>query len=129
MLSPSLISNDFTVLSPLKRTLHQVEHEMKETPPCKRQYKDTIVEELQAMRLPNPCPLPTAFSPAVNLSIIQNEIIGNCKIKMMRESAAFFYGICPYPNPSEYLEMAKALCNKYPVLQDIHCTDGAYWVY
>uniref|UniRef100_A0A1X7T0V6 Uncharacterized protein n=1 Tax=Amphimedon queenslandica TaxID=400682 RepID=A0A1X7T0V6_AMPQE len=83
--------------------------------------------EMKAMRLPNPCPLPTAFSPAVHLSILQNDISGTCKLKMLRESASFFYGICPFPNPSEYLEMAKTLCNRYPLLQDTHCSNAAYW--
>ena len=114
----------FVELSPLKRLLSS--DEVSETPLKKEPPpKDETMVAMKTMRLPKPCPLPTAFSPAVHLSILQNEISGNCKLKMLRESASFFYGICPFPTPSEYLEMAKPLCDKYPLLQDIN---GAYWV-
>ena len=114
----------------IKRPLSSIDEANCKTPPLKKHLpKDETMVKMKAMRLPNPCPLPTAFSPAVHFSILQNDISGNCKLKMLRESASFFYGICPFPNPSEYLEMAKALCNKYPLLQDTHCSNAAYWVW
>ena len=92
--------------------------------PCKK--KDTDHGELQSKRLPNPCPIPPAFTPAVYNCIIKKEISGNLKYRMLRESASFYYGLCPDPTPSEYQEMAKSLCNKYPMLQVVNCTE--YWV-
>ena len=70
------------------------------------------------IRLPIPCPLPAAFSPAVQVAIQQNKLTGLLKLSMLRECSTFFQGICPRPKPFEYLEMSKFLCDKYPALRD-----------
>ena len=79
-------------------------------------------------RLPIPCPLPTAFSPKVEQAIGKDDIFG-IKLCLLRECADFFKGICPRPSSSEYNAMAIAVCDKYPVWQDINHKDGHYWVY
>lgn len=36
-----------------------------------------------------------------------------------------FYGLCPSPQPFQYLLMSRTLCDK---CQDIDANDGKYWV-
>ena len=91
--------------------------------------KTAKITELHTRRLPIPCPTPTAFSQVVHSALLQNDISGTIKLKrMLRESAAFFYGLCPVPKPSEYQEMSKSLCDKYPLLKDLDSPNGEYWV-
>ena len=60
--------------------------------------KTAKITELHTRQLPIPCPTPTAFSQVVHSALLQNDISGTIKLKMLRESAAFFYGLCPVPN-------------------------------
>ena len=39
--------------------------------------------------------------------------------------SAAFYGLCPSPQPFQYLLMSRTLCDK---CQDIDANDGKYWV-
>jgi hypothetical protein len=56
-----------------------------------------------------------------------NHLKGVLKLRMLRESAAFFSGHCPCPKSSEYDAMSQSLCDKYPLLKDIDANDGKYW--
>lgn len=85
-------------------------------------------KEMAGIRLPIPCPLPAAFSPAVQVAIQQNRLTGLLKLSMLRECSSFYQGICPRPKPFEYLEMSKSLCDKYPALRDEVSFNGEYWV-
>ncbi len=64
----------------------------------------------------------------VEKCISENELRGNVKLRMPRECAIFLYGICPHPSPTEYIEMAKSICDKYPMLKDVNPRNGQYWV-
>ena len=96
--------------------------EKQETPPSKKPPADAL------KRLPIPCPVPTVFSKHVETALHQNQLSGLVKLRMLRESAFFFFGFCPSPKPYEYLAMAKSLCDNYPQLKDIDVPDGMYWV-
>ena len=80
------------------------------------------------LRLPKPCPIPKAFTSIVESSIEANAIYGSTKLRMLRECAYFWYGVCPKPTATEYTEMAKTICDKYPNLKDISPRNGEYWV-
>lgn len=84
--------------------------------------------EIENRRLPIPCPFPEVFSKTIHAALAQNELTGTDKLRMLRESASFFYGICPVPKPVEYQEMARTLCDKYPTMKDLHAPNGEYWV-
>ena len=104
-------------MSPCKRELSL---ELSDSPPCKRKKNDD--GEARNKRLPNHCPVPLAFTTAVHACIKISKISGNLKYRMLCECASFYYGLCPEPTPSEYQEIAKTICNKYPMLQDMDCT-------
>lgn len=105
----------------------------------KRQKLETIeevVEELpqhklsvniKNLRLPDPCPLPTNFSEATIKAIQTGKLIGNLKLRLTREAASFYYGICPNPTSAEYTTKARTLCDNYPQLKDKDPTTD-YWV-
>uniref|UniRef100_A0A1X7TSD2 Uncharacterized protein n=1 Tax=Amphimedon queenslandica TaxID=400682 RepID=A0A1X7TSD2_AMPQE len=87
-----------------------------------------LSSDVDKKRLPIPCPLPTVFSKTVHMALTENKLGGTDKLRMLRESASFFYGICPVPKPAEYQDMSRALCDKYPSLKDLHAPNGEYWV-
>ena len=91
-------------------------------------WRKRLKQSPQALRLPKPCPMPSAFSAIVQSGIANQDITGNIKLRMLRECSMFMYGHCPNPTSVEYVEMAKALCDKYPQLQDINPKNGEYWV-
>ena len=104
-----------------------------ETISTKRQKFDLEVEKkhklqaIEQIRLPNPCPLPNNFSMVTTKAIENNTLKGNIRLRMTREAAAFYYGICPKPTPTEYTIMAKTLCDNYPQLKDKDPNKN-YWV-
>ena len=70
-------------------------------------------------RLPEPCPVPyNSFSPDVIEAIDKDQLKGIFKIRLIRQAADFYHGMCPRPNSTEYVDMAKTLCAKYPQLRD-----------
>lgn len=70
-------------------------------------------------RLPEPCPVPySSFSQDVIEAIEKGQVKGNFRVRLIRQAADFYYGMCPHPNHFEYVTMAKTLCNKYPQLCD-----------
>ena len=101
-----------------------------QTPPARKQLTVTssVVVQVDNMRLPVPCPLPTTFSKICEESLQSGQLIGKLKLRMLRESAQFYYGLCPKPTPAEYNAMAKTLCDKYVQLQDKQSVNGEYWV-
>ena len=88
--------------------------------------KSFITIETKGMRLPTPCPLPTVFTEDVAHAIANNNIKGIIKIRLERQAAAFYYGLCPWPKPTEYNTMAKAMCDKFPSLRSSKHEE--YWV-
>ena len=107
--------------------------------PCKRQKlekSDDVVEEppqhrvsvnIGNLHLPEPCPLPTNFTEATIKAIQNGKLTGNLRIRLTREAASFYYGICPKPTSAEYTIMAKTLCDGYPQLKDKD-PNSNYWV-
>ena len=81
---------------------------------------------MKGMRLPTPCPLPTVFTEDVAQAIAANKITGILKTRLERQAAAYYHGICPWPKPSEYSNMAKTMCDKYPQLKSSKHKE--YWV-
>ena len=77
-------------------------------------------------RLPTPCPLPT-FTPKVQAGVKAGTVKGDLKLRLLRESAMFFYGMCPRPLPKEYQAMAITLCDVCPQLKD-KTKDACNWV-
>jgi hypothetical protein len=53
-------------------------------------------------------------------------VTGNLRIRLQREAAMFYYGICPRPTKNEYEAMAIALCNACPQLKDKQ--NDLFWV-
>ena len=84
--------------------------------------------DLANIRLPVPCPLPTVYTPAVQIAIQNDSLTGLLKLSMLRQCATFFYGVCPRPRSYEYREMSKILCDNYPSLKDETHVNGEYWV-
>ena len=85
------------------------------------------IQAAKQLRLPDPCPLPHNFSLITTKAIENNSLKGNVKLRLTREAASFYYGICPKPTSTEYINMAKTLCDKYPQLKD-KGPDKDYWV-
>jgi len=78
----------------------------------------------KSMRLPAPCPCPSMFTDDVTQAI-ESKIIGIMKLRMQRQAATYYWGICPWQKTTEYNTMAKAMCNKYPQLRS---KSAEYWV-
>ena len=95
------------------------------TPPAKKVKYEVNVHS-KAMRLPTPCPLPTMFTDDVAQAIADNKIEGIMKLRLERQAAAFYWGLCPHPKPSEYDAMSRAMCDKYPALKSGKHKE--YWV-
>ena len=75
--------------------------------------------QLNQRRLPAPCPIPYhCFSEDVIQALDNNQITGIFKIRLLRQAASFYHGICPKPTHDEYVSMAKTLCDHYPQLKD-----------
>ena len=91
------------------------------SPPAAKKVKCSPSEDFaiktRNMRLPTPCPLPTLFTEDVEQAIAANNIKGIMKLRLERQAAAYYYGICPRPKPSEYSDMAKAMCDKFHQLK------------
>ena len=78
-----------------------------------------VLVSVNQRRLPNPCPAPqNCFSDDVIQAIDKNSVKGILKIRLIRQAASFYYGICPRPTHDEYTSMAKTLCEKYGDLKD-----------
>lgn len=77
--------------------------------------------------LPNPCPLPDTFDGIVRAAIANNKIVGDVKVRLIRQAGKFYYRLCPQPTSQEYQIMAITLCEKFEQLKDKACS-GAYWV-
>lgn len=77
-------------------------------------------------RLPIPCPLPT-FTPKVETGMKIGAIKGDLKLRLLRESAMFYYGLCPRPTQKEYQVISIALCDMCPQLRD-KTSDKCNWV-
>lgn len=102
-----------------------------EPPPPKKSCKEPSIistTELSQRRLPSPCPLPEVFSMNITKAICEQNINGQIKLALIREAGQFYYGICPYPTPIEYEEIAKTLSRKYKELQNKLPVDGSYHV-
>ena len=85
------------------------------------------VQAAKQLHLPDPCPLPNNFSLITTKAIENNSLKGNFKLRLTREAASFYYGIFPKPTSTEYINMAKTLCDKYPQLKD-KGPDKDYWI-
>ena len=48
---------------------------------------------------------------------------------MIRQAADFYHGMCPRPNSTEYVDMAKTLCAKCPQLRDKKPLKGKFVYY
>ena len=76
-----------------------------------------VVMQANERRLPEPCPVPyNSFSPDVIDAIDKHLLKGVFKLRLIRQAADFYYGICPHPNNIEYVTMVKVLCDRYPQL-------------
>ena len=82
---------------------------------------------MERSKLPTPCPLPDNFDGYVKQAIKTDKIIGDVKLRLIRQAAKFYNQLCPQPNPDEYQQMAITLCDKYRQLRDKSNT--AYWVW
>ena len=93
---------------------------------CSTNQCEGFITKTKDMRLPTPCPLPTVFTEDVAQAIATNNIKGIMRIRLERQAAAYYHGICPWPKPSEYNNMAKAMCDKYHQLKSSKYKE--YWV-
>ena len=97
-------------------------------PPETTSTPKAIIAQVTELRLPDPCPLPNNFTRKTNEACERGELTGTLKLSLLREASAFYYGLCPKPTPTEYVTMAKTLCNKFPQLKDKRPINGEYWV-
>jgi len=74
-----------------------------------------------------PCPVPTKFTKDVANAIKNNQLKGIMKTRLLRQSATFYWGLCPWPTHDEYVTMAVTLCDKFPQLKDKKPLHGQYW--
>ena len=81
-----------------------------------------------SQRLPDPCPKLSQFSGKVQEAISNNSLQGALKLRLLREAAFYYHGICPCPSAVEYITIAKTLCNQFPQLSDKKPFAGAHWV-
>ena len=95
-------------------------------PPPAKKAKCQVNVHMKAMRLPTPCPLPTMFTDDVAQAIADNKIEGIMTLRLERQAAAFYWGLCPWPTASEYDAMSKAMCDKFPILKSSKHEN--YWV-
>ena len=51
-------------------------------------------------------------------AIENNSLKRNMRLRLTREPASFYFGICPKPTPTEYTIMVRTLCDKYPQLKN-----------
>ena len=98
------------------------------TPPAKKvklsiSCESSIGLQTKAMRLPTPCPLPAMFTEDVAQAIANSNIKGIMKIRLERQAASYYYGLCPWPKSSEYNMMAKTMCDRYPQLKSSKCEE------
>ena len=78
-----------------------------------------VIVPVNQRRLPVPCPVPyNCFSQDVVQAIDNNQITGIFKIRLIRQAASFYCGICPKPTHEEYMTMARTLCDRYAQLKD-----------
>lgn len=90
----------------------------------------SVVIQENERRLPEPCPVPySSFSPDVIQAIEKDQLKGILKIRLIRQAADFYYGLCPNPNHIEYVTMAKTLCERYPQLRDKKPVKGKFVYY
>ena len=78
--------------------------------------------------LPEPCPVPTTFSRKTMEAIEKGALVGNAKIRLLREAGMFYFGVCSGRCSSDYITIAKTLCREYPQLRDKMARNGEYWV-
>lgn len=71
--------------------------------------RTAIVTHIKQLRLPVPCPLPTNFTKKVTNAIQNNQVKGVLKTRLLRQAAAFYWGLCPRPTHDEYVTMAVTL--------------------
>ncbi len=90
--------------------------------------KAPVLARVKDLRLPDPCPLPNSLTPKTKQAVEQGELAGHIKLRLLREASCFYQGICPQPTATEYVTMAKTLCQKYPQLQDKRPINGESWV-
>lgn len=78
-----------------------------------------VIVPVNQRKLPEPCPVPyNCFSEDVIRAIDNNQITGIIKIRLIRQAASFYCGICPKPTHDDYVNMAKTLCDHYAQLKD-----------
>ena len=87
-----------------------------------------ITVQQDERRLPSPCPLPSTFTKPTLESIANEQLMGNMKIRLLREAATYYHGLCPRPNQTEYTSMSQMLCEKFPQLRDKMPRNNEYWV-
>ena len=69
-----------------------------------------VVMQENQRRLQEPCPVPySSFSQDVIEAINRGQLKGVFKIRLIRQAAEFYYGMCPHPNHFEYVNMAKTV--------------------
>ncbi len=107
-------------------------HEVKTPPPEPKpsitKAKAPILARVKDLRLSDPCPLPNTLTPITKQAVEQGKLTGNIKLRLLREASLFYHGICPQPTATEYVAMAKTLCQTYPQLQDKRPINGEFWV-
>ena len=123
-----------TATLPLKRPLPGVDEGFEPAPLQKivkeenpRPAQPSLKLMPKVTRLPVPCPLPL-FTTGSLEAAKRGGLKGNTKLRLLREAATYYNGICPWPTAQEYAEMAKTICDKYPQLKDKMPLNGEYWV-
>ena len=51
--------------------------------------------------LPNPCPLPDNFDGIVKAAIANKKIMGDMKVRLIRQAGKYYYRLCPQPTSQE----------------------------
>lgn len=93
-----------------------------------RPSSDIKIVQQDERRLPVPCPFPSTLTKATLEAIANEQLMGNMKIRLLREAATYYHGLCPRPNQTEYTSMAQMLCEKCPQLRDKMPRNNEYWV-
>lgn len=65
----------------------------------------------------------TVFSKTVHMALTENKLDVTDKLRMLRESASFFYGICPYQS-----QLNIRTCRGHFVTNTPDATNREYWV-
>ena len=76
-------------------------------------------------RLPAQCPVPYDYFSDVIKAIDNSQITGIFKIRLIRQAASFYHGMCPKLTHDEYVGMAKTLCDHYTQLKDKQLANNA----